>query len=339
MSQWAIVADDLTGALDAAAPFAARGLRTLVALDAAAVPECLAQSPQVLGICSNSREVSAAAAAAAVQACLAQLPSEIRLFKKIDSRLKGNIAAELDAIGAEHALVVPAIPAFARWVRNQYLGGFGVAEPIDIAKSLGRYAGTASIPDIETQADIAAALAGAPEHLPVGARGLAEALATQLAPAADAADHAVPAGPIIFVIGSVDPITKAQLAALREAAPDLVYIAAPNGIGPEVLPERGAITLIEATAGAESAAPEAVAQALAKTLARLHPQAGDTLVLSGGATAQALLQHLGIKVLQLLGEVQPGLPLARANGLTIITKSGGFGDRHTLARLVEARGV
>ena len=339
MSQWAIVADDLTGALDAAAPFAARGLRTLVALDATAVPDCLAQAPDILGLCSNSREIGADAAAAAVKACLAQLPADIRLFKKIDSRLKGNIAAELDAIGADRALVVPAIPAFDRWVRNRQLGGFGVAEPIDIARSLGRHAGTASIPDIETQQDIAVALAGAPEHLPVGARGLAEALAAQLRPDADATDHAVPAGPIIFVIGSVDPITKAQLAALCAAAPRLTHIAAPNGVGPDSLPDRTAITLIEATMGDASADPADVAQGLAHTLARLQPQAGDTLVLSGGATAQALLLHLDIKVLELLGEVQPGLPLARAGGLTIITKSGGFGDRQTLARLVTAGGA
>ncbi len=45
-----IVADDLTGALDTAAPFAARGLRTEVVLKVAAVAEGLALLPDVLSI-------------------------------------------------------------------------------------------------------------------------------------------------------------------------------------------------------------------------------------------------------------------------------------------------
>ena len=74
--------------------------------------------------------------------------------------------------------------------------------------------------------------------------------------------------------------------------------------------------------------------ALADTLARFDPPPGSLLVLSGGATAQVILERLGIDVLELVGEALPGLPLARANGLTFVTKSGGFGSEDTLERLL-----
>lgn len=42
----------------------------------------------------------------------------------------------------------------------------------------------------------------------------------------------------------------------------------------------------------------------------------------------------GITVLELVGEASPGLPLARGGSLTVVTKSGGFGDEETLNRLL-----
>lgn len=46
------------------------------------------------------------------------------------------------------------------------------------------------------------------------------------------------------------------------------------------------------------------------------------------------MEQLGISVLELLGEALPGLPIARAGGLTVVTKSGGFGDPDTLSTLL-----
>jgi uncharacterized protein YgbK (DUF1537 family) len=47
-----------------------------------------------------------------------------------------------------------------------------------------------------------------------------------------------------------------------------------------------------------------------------------------------VLRSLYIDVLELLGEAQPGLPIARAGGFTIITKSGGFGAADALVDLL-----
>lgn len=332
MTRLAIVADDLTGALDASAPFAARGLSTVVALGPDDLQAALASGADIVGVSTDSREIPPDTARQAVADCIALLPPGLQIFKKIDSRLKGNIAAELDAIPFSRALVIPAIPAFGRWMRNGRLDGFGVTQPIDIAARLGSHSARATIPDIDEQGHIDHALATIEHDLPVGARGLAEALATRLAPAAAPAAVPVLATPVFCVIGSTDPITTRQVERLR-AAIEVTYIAAPDGEAPAALPPLADLTVLQATKGIGADAA-LVAQRLGDAMVRLRPPAGATLVLSGGATAQVVLRALGIGILELHGEALPGLPIARAGGFTIITKSGGFGEPDALLRLL-----
>lgn len=333
MLELAIIADDLTGALDAAAPFATRGVHTVVATSAGGLHEAINTGATVVGVSTNSREVAPELAREAVRAAVAVLPAGTRLFKKVDSRLKGNIAAELDAIPHVSSLVIPAIPAFGRWMRGGKLGGFGVPEPINIAGRLGSHAVSATIPDVATQVDIEAAL-NIPHDLSVGARGLAEAMAGSMAPDARSPKPLLRHAKAYCIIGSTDPITLRQLAVLRAGNPGIDYVAAPNGVGPAVLPHAGTLTVIQATPGEVPADGISVALALAETLARLAPPTGSLLVLSGGATAQVILARLGIHVLNLVGEALPGLPLARGGDLTFVTKSGGFGDEDCLLRLL-----
>ncbi len=332
MTRLAVIADDLTGALDASAPFAARGLSTVVALGPEDLDVALASGADVVGVSTDSREIAPEAARQGVADCMARLPRGLPVFKKIDSRLKGNIEAELDAIPFTRALLIPAIPAFGRWMRNGQLGGFGVAEPIDIAARLGHHAAMADSPDINEQGDVDHALATTAHDLPVGARGLAEALAKRLSPVAKATAIPAISAPVICAIGSTDPITTSQVERLR-AALEVTYIAAPDGEAPSILPPLGHLTVLQATAGI-GADPDLVARRLGGAIARLHPPAGATLVLSGGATAQVVLRALGIGILQLAGEALPGLPIARAGGFTIITKSGGFGEPDALLALL-----
>jgi len=76
---------------------------------------------------------------------------------------------------------------------------------------------------------------------------------------------------------------------------------------------------------------------------RMVMEAGKTppggLVLTGGDTAFAVLQELGIGVLEVVGEIGPGLPLGfsrlpRFPGLPVITKAGAFGGPDALVRCV-----
>lgn len=333
MPELAIIADDLTGALDAAAPFARRGVHTVVATSAEGLHEAINTGATVVGVSTNSREIVPERAREAVRAAVVALPAGTRIFKKVDSRLKGNIAAELDAIPHVSSLVIPAIPAFGRWTRGGNLGGFGVPEPISIAGRLGSHAVSATIPDVAAQVDIEAALT-IPHDLPIGALGLAEAVAGLMGSDARPAEILLRNAKAYCIIGSTDPITLRQLAVLRAGNPDLTYVAAPNGMGPAVLPRANTLTVIQATPGQVAANGKSVALALAETLARLAPPTGSLLILSGGATAQATLERLGIHMLELVGEALPGLPFARGGDLTFVTKSGGFGDEDCLLRLL-----
>lgn len=334
MPELAIIADDLTGALDTAAPFAMRGLSTHAALGVDSISEALSAGPRVLTVSTDSREVAPDIARKRVAEIVAVLPKGTKIFKKIDSRLKGNIAAELGALPHARSLVIPAIPAFKRLVVNGHLTGFGVDSPISVAGALGEYASRAHIPDIATDADIDAALDGDYDLL-IGARGLADAfsrrLSNRLLPQPD---HSM--RPAYVVIGSTDLITLGQVEALCKAHPEIDYIPAPNGQADIAGPLKEDIILLHATPGDRSAPPSQVASALASSLQALVACRPALLVLSGGATAQAVLRRFDVNTLEVLGEALPGLPVSRSGHLTVVTKSGGFGSSDTLVHLLSS---
>lgn len=329
-AQVAIVADDLSGALDAAAPFAARGLETVVALGAAAVRKALQARPDVIAVSTASRELAPKAAFAAVSATLAALPNAQFLFKKIDSRLKGQIEAELAAFPDGRALIAPAIPDFGRVVRDGYVEGFGVETPIHIASRIGPRAEMADIPDTSTQGEIGDALRDWGDGLLIGARGLANALAAQLAPSPAVFINQLPGPEALFIIGSRDPITSRQADLLREAG-QCAWVPAKGGVIERIRPE-GRCVLVQATPDAEVSSGATVAARLAGGLVDWLPQY-RTILLSGGATAEAVLGRAGIDTLTVRGECLPGLAVAQAAGRIYITKSGGFGPPDTLQRI------
>ena len=112
----AIVADDLTGALDVSAPLAARGLRVVVATTPAATAQAINSGAEVVVVNTASREGSAENArdaVASVSRMLAAVRPELAL-KKVDSRLKGHVVVEvtamMEAFGRQRAVVAPAVP-------------------------------------------------------------------------------------------------------------------------------------------------------------------------------------------------------------------------------------
>ncbi|NBZ86313.1 four-carbon acid sugar kinase family protein [Stagnihabitans tardus] len=322
----AVIADDLTGALDSAAPFALAGLRTLVATSVAQIAPCLALKPEVLAINLGSREVPVSRAEGlAIEAAeaVADVP---QLFKKIDSRMKGHIVAEVRAILARRggtAILCPAIPELGRVVVGGHLTGAGVAQPLPVARE------DWAAPDAATEADLDRIVASAEGALLVGARGLAAALARTMG--RQAPSPPVLQRPLAFVVGSRDPISLAQVARLAEALPPL---PCPDG---EVPPVPHAL-FFQATPG-----PGADGGTVATRLALgalPHLRACRSMVLTGGETAAAVLQALGVGRLELLGEVATGLPLSRALDVPgqplIVTKSGGFGAEDCLLTLFRA---
>ena len=333
----AIVADDLTGALDAAAPFASRGLHTEIALTVGAIAAALSDNPQVISINVASRELDLAGAQSATTAALAALPPGTRLFKKVDSRLKGHIAAELDVTPFRSALMAPAIPDFGRIVNDGHVQGFGVDRPISIAEKLGRHADQIIVPDVATLEDMSSWLHASQEQgvdLLIGARGLAEALAHQMSGGASSNAAEIPPGPGLFVIGSRDPITLAQIEELR-ATRKPRYMPAPNGRLTDATADESLITLVQAVPGSASTSAQDVSRLLAESVFPALTNAASTLLLSGGATAEAVLEKMGITRFRLVGECMPGLGLAHADGRCIIAKSGGFGQPGTLREIAD----
>lgn len=336
----AIFADDLTGALDSAAPFAARGLHTEVALDANGIGPALALQPAVVSINLGSRDGMQDAAADATRSALSQLPAGTQVLKKIDSRLKGHIAIELAAMPFRRALVAPAIPEFGRIVASGTVIGFGVDTPIAIADKLGGRAKDCTIPDSATEAEMRAALERALTagvDLLIGARGLADALAQRMTGDAAPKLASIPKGKALFVIGSRDPITLTQIDALKRLC-QIDDRPAPNGQLPDDISSTHALTLVRAVQGQGACSGQEVAARLAASVVPTLTGAASTLLLSGGSTAEAVLSRLGISRFRLLGECLPGLGLAYVDGQCIIAKSGGFGQPDTLVKIAAATG-
>jgi D-threonate/D-erythronate kinase len=120
-ADWLILADDLTGAADAAVAFARRGCATEVTWGATAIAGDTTVHARDLG----SRASSAADAAERHrEACDRWYVPGQRLFKKIDSTLRGQPAAEMAALAAglrargqpSWGLLAPANPAMRRTV-------------------------------------------------------------------------------------------------------------------------------------------------------------------------------------------------------------------------------
>ena len=118
-SNWAIVADDLTGAADAAAAYGPTHTSSVVL-------ELDGEWPgsEILAINTESRYLPEGEAAAAVGHAVGRaLGQGRRVFKKLDSLLRGNVGAELAAAAsavAGGALVIaaPAFPATGRTTVN-----------------------------------------------------------------------------------------------------------------------------------------------------------------------------------------------------------------------------
>ncbi|SEQ75084.1 Uncharacterized conserved protein YgbK, DUF1537 family [Faunimonas pinastri] len=343
-----LVADDLTGALDSAVAFAERGLRTVVARRPSGLREALWAAPDVLAVSTATREGSREAAIEAVRSVVSALEGSLPpvIFKKVDSRLKGHVAAESEALaratGRETLLIAPAIPDLGRIVREKAVSGHGIDAPISIPAIMGSCGLACEIPDAMCDADHEAALAAAPPStLLVGARGLAIALAHRLSGTAPEAP-ALLSAPVVLAIGSRDPVTLEQVAELRRER-GVREIPAPNGrvppLGADVSREAGGVLLVRMVPGPVAVTAGEAASVFAVSLAdalRRNPPA--TLLACGGETADALLGELGVATLTISGEILPGVPVStgRVGGreVAFVTKSGGFGTPDVFSQLV-----
>jgi uncharacterized protein YgbK (DUF1537 family) len=334
-----LIADDLTGAADASVHFAgSREVEIRIPLPSR-WGELGADLPEVEGLTvldTESRHLPAELAAAAVTLACRDLGEGV--FKKVDSTLRGPVAAELVAaclaLGKSTAVLAPSLPAQGRTVQGGRLlvGGTDVGSVAEILGAeavtipLAALAGGPLAPlvviDAASDADleqVAAACAGREDLLPAGSAGLAAAFAHLEGAAAPAS---VPAcRRVLVAVASQQPAARAQLAALAaEPHPAIEVYAIPSAA--DGLPEELAAEL-----GRE------VVQRLNERLRVPTVRGGDTIVLAtGGDAALAVCRELGIASIRPRAEVMPGVVWSEAgrDDLALATKAGGFGEPRLL---------
>lgn len=158
-TQLVMLADDLSGAADCAVSYAKSGLTTALELTLQNKADA-----QVVVFDTDSRHLAADQAATLnVQAWRTVSSTDLRLYKKIDSTLRGNWAEEVAALIPEvgMAVVAPAMPAMKRFTRNarQYIDQTPVEET-EVWGNEGR-SGKASLSDMLREAGVDA------EYLPL----------------------------------------------------------------------------------------------------------------------------------------------------------------------------
>jgi uncharacterized protein YgbK (DUF1537 family) len=330
------IADDLTGALEVGAKFAGCGIPAAVT-----VPGSVAPDSSVLVIDTETRHMSARAAEQAVYE-RASVPARI-IYKKTDSTLRGNIAAELRGLnrrfGPSRIAYVGAYPALGRTVRGGVLYVHNVPvsdtefgrDPLNpVLDSRIRSVVDAEcecvIFDGESDGDVtraAGSILNDPQfRIIAGPAAIAEAIARRLGGAARA-----PSWPRIdtclIVNGSRNPVSVRQ-----------IETALASGCISSVSGARWRLFIREPESGGD---PFEIARDTGRRVAAIRGQYAGLMVF-GGDTAFGILEALGCPALRPAGEVLPGVPVSAMDGHApvLITKAGGFGDAGIIARLRDA---
>jgi D-threonate/D-erythronate kinase len=290
-TRWAIIADDLTGAADAAAAYGPTHSSSVI-LDV----DSTWPNAQILSINTESRYLTSAEAARAVTTAADQaLREHRRVFKKIDSLLRGNVGVEVAATlarltqggGRGLAVVAPAFPGTGRTT----LGGIVHVNGVPRAK--GNFDGdvAAALAAGGLTAEAAETIGRTPEELArhmrdVQDRGI-DAVVLDAASDADLEAIAVAAELLDFpalLVGSGglaghiaprDEAAVARNAQVRRVSRTLTVIGSYSGLArqqTDALVAAGAehITLDHATLDG-TAVPELVAEAMARTDVVLTP--------------------------------------------------------------------
>ena len=369
------LADDLTGALETGAQFAADGWSTVVSTrtEARVVSE---SSAFVLD--TETRHVFPEKAAEIIRSYTSSATPtrSSRIFKKTDSTLRGNIGSELEtlasAFGGATVVYVPAYPRLGRTVCNGvlYVNGKPLHET-EFARDRLNPAFETSIPDLlaaqtdtpvrtiaahklklpdtpcilvcdgaddEDVAMAARFIAGHERLIGAGPAALAHELARLWKPVISERIALPSVRSCLIVNGSLHPRSVAHCREAREAGIPVVNAFDSMGRDWELL-DTDTQALGEGAVRCES-----IGKLVRKAVERSDP---DALLVFGGDTAYGILKALGEPPLSSIGEVVPGVPVSRiltadlyprcgrSRDLYLISKAGGFGDEGLVLDLKE----
>lgn len=334
MSRLRLVADDLTGALDSGCAFADPAAPVRVAVPGRALP-----AGDRLAVSTESRDMDEAAAVAAVAAAVrafAGASPDTLWFKKIDSVMRGHPFAEtkaaFEAGGFSGCVFAPAYPDMGRITRDgrQYVTG-GTGDPVPVGpgfrEAFGRLGLAVTLVDADRQEALREQVARLRQAKPqgrtlwVGTGGLAAVLGKARAP--------TPFPPVRGVIvGTNHPATRAQVASAL--ADGTVAEGIPTGDRPRLL--------APALTAADAAETHRLLRRHLPEIDVSDPE-GKSFVVTGGDTLSIVLDATDADFLECIGEAATGVPVSRISGgrwhgVTILSKSGGFGDAALFSRLV-----
>ena len=247
------------------------------------------------------------------------------LFVKIDSTLRGHVRATIEATLSsmttkpDRVIVCPAFPALGRTVVEGVVrvDGIPIADG-NLRSVFSGFAGSSGLflPTVRSDEDLATLVRTmtTTNVLWVGSAGLARHVAEAMPPTARptaagtiaSAPMTVTARRVAVVVGSQHQLTLEQLRALE---PSTVV----HRIDPRQTWDIDGLPAV---------------------LAGI-----DAIVLTGGHTARATLDALGIDRLDVCGEVEVGVPWSWATvgdrRVAVVTKAGGFGTALTLRHCVD----
>ncbi|PYN98106.1 MAG: hypothetical protein DMD89_14735 [Candidatus Rokuibacteriota bacterium] len=345
-----ILADDLTGACDTGALFAAKHPVPVTVWPRTPVPAA------ARAVDTETRTVDGPTAAQRAAAAVAAAPAE-RIFKKIDSTLRGHVGPEVDALfgatGATGVLLSPAFPARGRTVveRMLMIDGVPIMEtafrrdpelprsdsgnvidilrpvldrplawiPLDqvraglnaLSARLVRLRGTVAIADAETDADLTALV--------------------------DAA-LAIEPSPLLVGSAGLARALAARLGLLIEHVPLpsvgrwlIVAGSRHPATRRQVETARAAGLRVLTTSDRDDVDRRTVAAQLAAEARRaLDQERFDLVAVTGGDTAIRLFEALGAERFDLVGPPAPGLAFGWLRSpshpdLAVLTKAGSFG--------------
>jgi len=234
-----------------------------------------------------------------------------------------------------------------------------VAEALARARTVGLVA----VCDAATESDlevIHAAATRTPMALLVGSGAIAAVAAHALpdevsGPVSDAHAYAGdprpgrgvrPLGPaesVLFVLGTRAPGLADQLAHLVAEHRAHAVLVQPDTLldDPEAVrvqlaghaPLGVVVVALDPTAPTDATRSRGLTESLADVVAPVA-DVYDALFLSGGETARAVLDRLGVRELEVVGEVETGTVVStRAGGGTVVTRPGSFGVPDSLVRV------
>ncbi len=324
MTQVLALADDLTGALEVGAKFAGEGVASVVTTDAAF--QC---TVPVMVIDTETRHLAPALAAAQVTLVLQQAHRRgvTLIYKKTDSTLRGNIAAELEALAGFYGVRViyaPAYPAMGRIVTDGRLYVNGVLlEHTGFAKDPLNPITDSRVPAgifCDVEEDVAEAarhiLQAAPPSLAAGTGALAGELARRMEIQRGAKLPLPRIRSCLVMNGSLHDASARQIEHLGgDEAWTVVQWTPQAGQSPIEIADKNGCGIRDA----------------------LKRASFDAVLVCGGDTAYGMLKAVGFPPIRPVGEVVTGVPISRiaigGREIYLITKAGGFGEIDILTQI------